>query len=154
MIELEYVFLIAIICIVATLLIRLNSREKGQATAREIRYANARVPFFFEQRDSTPMAAKSALEEYEYCLSMLKKCGNKFLDPAKDVYLFTYLADPENGLIDFDLWRIEVHHRQRDIVEAYLREKAMRSKNAKAAAMTVWAMPKEEETDFNDIKRN
>ena len=153
MIQVEYVILIALFCIVATLLLRFNTRQKGAATAREIRYANARIPFFFEQRDATPEAALSAKTEYEYCLMMLRKCGNKFLDPAKDVHLFTYLADPQNGLIDFDLWRIEVHHRQRDIIESYLQEKAMLSKNAPLAARTIWAMPKTE-NDFNDIQKN
>lgn len=151
MIQYEYVILIAIIAFSVARLLRFNTRQKGQATAREIRYANARIPFFFEQRDATPEAARSAKSEYDYCVMMLRKCGNQFLDPAKDVHLFIYLADPENGLIDFDLWRIEVHHRQRDIEEQYLREKAMLAKSAALAAKTIWAMPKQE-NDFNDVQ--
>ena len=73
MLQVEYVILIAIICIVATLLIRVNTREKGQKTWREIHYANIRLPQVFIQQDVTPEAMQATIEQYEYLARALKE---------------------------------------------------------------------------------
>lgn len=159
LIEVEYVILLVIIAIVATLLIRFNTRQKGQATWREIHYATARSPFIFEQRDATPEAAKSARDEAEECLAKLRKHGNQYLLPYRDnVHLWIWLADDENSRIDFDLWRLMNHKRRVEILEPYMAEKAGKAPTQTVAAETMWRLPKaipqSSESDFNDIKQN
>jgi len=150
MVQYEYVILFGIACFAMALLIRLDRREKGQKTAREIHYANVRMPQIFVQQDVTPEAMKSAIEQAEYCTMMLKKQGNQYLT-AKDVHLFTWLADEENSVVDFDLWRIAVKKASDNIMEKFMQEKAMKAPNAAAAGREILGIPK---PDFDDIQRN
>jgi len=151
LIQVEYVILIAIICIVATLLIRLNRREKGQKTWREIHYANVRTPQIFVQQDVTPEAMRAAIEQAEYCAMMLKKQGNKYIDHNKDVHLFTWLADKDNTVLDFDLFRIKTEKAIENIKQDFLKTHAAGAPNAAAAGREILGIPK---PDFDDIQRS
>jgi len=144
MLQVEYVILIAIICVVATLLIRVNTREKGQKTWREIHYANIRLPQVFVQQDVTPEAMQATIEQYEYCVTMLRKQGNKYLNPDKDVHLFTWLADDKNAVLDFDLWKIEADKASDLIKEDFAKEKAAKAPNAAAAGRVILGVQNEE----------
>jgi len=152
LIQVEYVILISIICVVATLLIRLGRREKGQKTAREIHYANVRTPQIFVQQDVTPEAMRAAIEQAEYCTMMLKKQGNKYIDPNKDVHLFTWLADEKNTVLDFELWEAAVKKAVENIKEDFLKTHAARAPNAAVASREILGIPKP--ADFDDIQRN
>lgn len=155
MIQVEYVILIAIVSVVATLLIRFDRREKGQKTWREIHYANVRMPQIFVQQDVTPEAMKAAIEQYEYCVEMLKRQGNKYLNPDKDVHLFTWLADEKNTALDFEIWEISVKKACENIKEEFLKEHAKRAPNSAAAIREILGVPSPvEKPDFDDIKRN
>jgi len=151
LIQVEYVILLLIIAVVATLLIRINRREKGQKNAREIHYANVRLPQIFVQQDVTTDAMRAAIEQYEYCVMMLKRQGNKYLNPDKDVHLFTWLADRENGLIDFDLWQIEVEKAIANIKADFIKLHTAGAPNAAAAGREILGIPK---PDFDDIQRS
>jgi len=150
-IQYEYVILLLIIAVVATLLIRFDRREKGQKNAREIHYANVRLPQIFVQQDVTTDAMRAAIEQSEYCQMMLRKQGNKYLNPAKDVHLFTWLADKDNGDLDFDIWKIKVKKAAENIMEDFIKTHAERAPNAAAAGREILGIQK---PDFDDIQRS
>jgi len=149
MLQVEYVILIAIICIVATLLIRVNTREKGQKTWREIHYANIRFPQVFIQQDVTPEAMQATIEQYEYCVTMLRKQGNKYLNPDKDVHLFTWLADDQHAVLDFFLWKAEADHASNLIKEDFAKEKAAKAPTPVAAARAILGAQNDETFNKN-----
>lgn len=136
--------LIAIIALIVGLLVNLKKVDKDAQTLEERWFANCFEPQFYEQRDPTEQAAKSARDEYENAVKMCRQCGNKFIGES-DIYLWLWRASG-NEKVSFAGWQAQCEADRLKIKQTWIAEK---SKNLKLSpeemARVVWGDNEEKE---------
>lgn len=145
----EWVILIALAALLIGLFVNLKRQDEAARTLEETWFANVSEPQFYEQRDPSISAAESARYEWEHAVSMIKRCGNRFINES-DLHLWLWRATDQNEKVEFSAWQaLNAENRVKEIAAFNARKNQNLKKNPASMAEVVWGIP-----EFDDIKRD
>jgi hypothetical protein len=128
-----------------------TNREDADAAT----WANEKLPLFYEQADASEKCELMTVELYENALKKLEEHGNQWLgrtreEREKNVYLWIWGKDEQMTSPNFTKWRLAKMETRKDIVDAYIAEKA---RNAKREGLADLVKTYAETADFDDIEK-
>lgn len=133
MIPIPYV-IFAMLCVAVAVWYWNESRHKSnRENADAATWANQKLPLIYKQVDASDLCELATTELYENALRKLELHGNQWLGRTPEerrgnVYLWVWGKDAQMTAPDFTKWALAKLETERDIMDAFIAEKARNSK--------------------------
>lgn len=130
---LPYVF-IALICVAISVYYWNEMKHKSnRENADAATWANQKLPLIYKQVDASELCELATTELYENALKKLELHGNMWLgrtvdERKRNVYLWVWGKDEQMTAPDFTRWALAKLETERDIMDAFIAEKARNMK--------------------------